>query len=697
MRWFLVLFLGFLLSSHALSQPSEYQPRGVRSYLVNYGAINGDRYLATFAARRFVLLDEASSRDIDLVRRINPAMPILRYKDIVALHDSRSEFEKVNRDETAFLHSSEPSSMTVVMRRDTVRMYWLPDRRRLDIAGYRLYWSFDSAGAGQPIVDSVITGVSFAARLPKHASWVRVTTVLRDGAELQYGYSVRRTGTVASGPALALKALTAERRGTEVYITVAAELVNDIDPDSVVLVCDVNRNNKLDTLGERTTMVKTGGRYSAGIVAPVAARTFGGYECILLVYFKGARSIFPASGSFTTNINNRLKHDYYGFYVMKVGSSTWRQSYIEQVLKSFSERGYSGLFEDDCWFRVRPWGVDAFPPWDYDDKSWENDLYVFMDSIKLSIAPRPAVFNGLSSYSLSLLLHADGGMTEGFGYTHWSGYVTGNSWKRQCDAGLAAQHVYRKLWLPLGGAPFDDPSGRMYVLGSYLLVADSLSMFANATNYQEFSHFPEFDVPLGRPLESADKSVEELERLSQPGDVAYYVREFEHGTVVVNPHPSTPVVFPEANGRRFIVPVGGTTVDGGFLRTLSSSDTIGPRTARIYLGKNASATLASPVIDSIIVSPLPVPADGRTRITIRARARDTSSPEFHSDTGKALWITADLGELGGPKDLRLDIEGTWRFGEAHWYSGSFTVPVGAPQSGADVPVTAFSTTGLVSV
>ena len=697
MRWFLVFFVGFLLSFHAFSQPSEYQPRGVKSYLVNYGAINGDRYLATFAARRFVLLDEASSRDINLVRRVNPGMPILHYKDIVALHDNRAEFEKVNRDEAAFLHSSEPSSMTVIMRRDTVRMYWLPDRRRLDIVGYRLYWSFDSTGAGQPIIDSVITGTTFSARLPKHASWVRVTTVLRDGAELQYGYSVRRTGTVASGPALALRTLNARRNETEVRITVAAELVNDITPDSVVLVCDVNRNNKLDTLGERTVMLKTGRRYNAEIAAPVSGRTFGGYECILLVYLNGARSIFPASGSYTTNINNRLKHDYYGFYVMKVGSSTWRQSYIEQVLKSFSERGYSGLFEDDCWFRVRPWGVDAFPPWDYNDKGWEKDLYVFMDSIKLRIAPRPAVFNGLSSYSLSLLPHADGGMTEGFGYTHWSGYVTGSSWKRQCDAGLAAQHEYRKLWLPLGGAPFDDPMARMYVLGSYLLVADSLSMFANATNYQEFSHFPEFDISLGRPLESAEKSVEELERRSQPGNIAYYVREFENGTVVVNPHPSAPVVFPEANGKRFIVPVGGTTVNGGILRTRLSSDTIAPRTARIYPGKNAVAVLASPVIDSIVVSPLPAPADGQTRITMRARARDTSSSEFHSDTTKPMWIAADLGELGGPKELRLDIEGTWRFGKAHWYSGSFTVPVGAPPSGADVPVTAFSTTGLVSV
>ncbi len=697
MWWFLALILGVLLPFHAFSQPSAYQARGVKSYLVNYGAIRGDRYLATFAARRFVLLDEASSRDIDLVRRVNPAMPILRYKDIVALHKKHPEFEKVNRDETAFLHSSEPSSMTVVMQRDSVRMYWLPDRRRLDIAGYRLYWSFDSAGSGQPITDSIIVGTSFSARLPKHASWIRVTSVLDDGSELQYGYPARRTGTVASGAALALTALNAQRNETEVRITIAAELVNDIEPDSVVLVCDVNRNNKLDTLGERFAMRKRGGRYSAELVAPVAGRTLGGYEFILLAYSKGARTILPASGSYSTNVNNRLMHDYYGFYVMKVGSSTWRQSYIEQVLKSFSKRGYSGLFEDDCWFRVRPWGVDAFPPWDYSDKSWENALYVFMDSIKLSIAPRPAVFNGLSSYSLELLLHADGGMTEGFGYTHWSGYVTGSSWKRQCDAGLATQHQYRKLWLPLGGAPFDDPAARMYVLGSYLLVADSLSMFANATNYQEFSHFPEFDIPLGRPLASAEKSVRELERLSQPGDVAYYVREFENGTVVVNPHPSASVVFPAANGRRFIVPVGGTTVDGGSLRAQSSGDTLGPRTARIYVGKNVAATLASPVLDSIIVSPLPAPADGRTSITIRALARDASSPAFHSDTGRAMWITADLGKLGGPKELQLDIEGPWRFGEPHWYSASFIVPVGAPPSGADVPVTAFSTTGLLSV
>jgi hypothetical protein len=56
---FLVLILFFPLPSPG--QPTAYDARGVRSYLVNYSAIHGDRFLAEFAARRFALIDEAGA------------------------------------------------------------------------------------------------------------------------------------------------------------------------------------------------------------------------------------------------------------------------------------------------------------------------------------------------------------------------------------------------------------------------------------------------------------------------------------------------------------------------------------------------------------------------------------------------------------------------------------------------------------
>ncbi len=68
-----ILALILLLSAGVLSaQPAAYAPRGVRAYLVNYGAVHGDRFLAEFAARRFVLIDEAGSTDIPMMRAITP-------------------------------------------------------------------------------------------------------------------------------------------------------------------------------------------------------------------------------------------------------------------------------------------------------------------------------------------------------------------------------------------------------------------------------------------------------------------------------------------------------------------------------------------------------------------------------------------------------------------------------------------------
>ena len=76
----LVLSAPALLASASLhGQPSSYAPRGLRPYLVNYSAIHGERFLAEFAARRFVLIDEAGGSDIPMMRAVNPDLPVLRF------------------------------------------------------------------------------------------------------------------------------------------------------------------------------------------------------------------------------------------------------------------------------------------------------------------------------------------------------------------------------------------------------------------------------------------------------------------------------------------------------------------------------------------------------------------------------------------------------------------------------------------
>ena len=167
MRYHLAMCCAVLaMTQTAFSQPAEYRNRGVAPYLVNYGAVQGDRYLAQFAARRFVLVDEGTAADIALMHAANPLLPILLYKDVVALHPSFPEFTAVNRDEHAFLHASDPASLALRMRGDTASITWLADRRPFDSVRYRIYGSLDSAGSAVKLAEALAGETQLVVRIP---------------------------------------------------------------------------------------------------------------------------------------------------------------------------------------------------------------------------------------------------------------------------------------------------------------------------------------------------------------------------------------------------------------------------------------------------------------------------------------------------------------------------------------------------
>ena len=698
-------FIGVIVNA----QPPQYLSRGVPSYLVNYGAINGDPFLARFAARRFRLIDEGSRADIKLMQKVNPSLPILVYKDIVALHKGFPEYPSLNRIETSFMHTADPASLVVLERNDTVWCSWMPDRRGDSTVTYELAWYSDSLTQEATARVQKSSGRPFLM-LEKKGAFLEVFSKLDSGSSVTYSRRTRPRPLYPDVPytnSILIEKAVSTDEPARAMIEIAAETLTSFIPmssaipDSIVAVCDVNRDNLLDTVRERSTLVRlTSVLWYTAITSVLPARSLGGYEFLLFAYKDGKRYRFPEEGMYTTNVNNRMMNDYYGFYIMDVGSAAWKDSYISEVLGAFHRDGYTGLFEDDTWYRIERWGVDAFPPHDYDEHTWRRHLFQFLDSIQAAIEPYPAYFNGLyADVSDSLLLHTDGGMTEGFAYTHWSDYVTGNSWKLGCDLGLKAQHGYKRTWLALGGAPRNNPEARLYVLGSYLLVADSLGLYANATDYQEFSHFPEFDLPLGAPLTTATTTVDELKQTQVSPPLDFYVREFEHGTVVVNPNASGNIAYNSDN--RFAISVDTlTSVDGGRISAMKAGDTIPPKHARIYLGRataSASPRLHSPEILSAHASPEPAPADGSTPVLIEVVVRDSSDTIFLSDATKPFFILADCGAVGGPSELLLRNDGSPASSSPSTYSAEFTIPVGAPPKTTHIPVTVHATTGLLAI
>ncbi|MFN3270218.1 MAG: hypothetical protein ACK42G_06520, partial [Candidatus Kapaibacteriota bacterium] len=85
-------------------------------------------------------------------------------------------------------------------------------------------------------------------------------------------------------------------------------------------------------------------------------------------------------------------------------------------------------------------------PLNYNDSIWYMNIIEFLTEVNKAIGDKPMYFNGLfTNYALKFLEIADGGMDEGFAFTHWSGYVGDENWINACNRGLQCQNTYNKV------------------------------------------------------------------------------------------------------------------------------------------------------------------------------------------------------------------------------------------------------------
>lgn len=690
----ILLLMLLLLVSQAYGQPIEYLPRGSKTYLVNYDAIGNDIFLTKLAYKRFAFLDEASKASIDYIRRFDKDYPILFYKDIVALHNYYPEFKKLNLDEEIFLHSAEPSCLTITWDK-TWKFFWMADRRfdtTVKVA-YRLYWSlsFDSIGSFNP-VDTIVRTTELQISLPKSARWVLLKSIIDDTLEIPYSFPVKLMAQ-DSVPLFVPYKLYSKTSSFGISTSVDFRLrnVTPYIPDSIYLYADFNANNILEE-NEKRVLKEIKDTLMLYVVTMNQVKA--GIEFYLIVFYNGKQYRLPKEGYWTTNPNNRIKNEEYNYFAMDVTNERWRKSYIEEVLNAFT-KGYNGLFADETNYKIFNWAVDANPPLFYSDSAWYEGILTFLREIKDAIGAKPLYFNGLfGPPSYKLLEFSDGGMEEGFVYTNWSGYASLLNWLASCNQGLACQNQYHKVWLPLSGVFNNSPQTRLYCLSSYLLSAGEKSYFAIAPKYHIFSHYPEFDIPLGAPLVSAKNSVVELRRTDANGKY-FYTREFENCSVYVNPSPTDTVVLPELNGLPQIYVDTLLTIDGGRLYTIASDSILPPRTAKIIL-KGGGTKLTSPALRNPVAK---VSGKGRDEIVMHlsVEAADSSTSNLRSNSTLPLYVVADLSKVGFWEDFVLRNDGTPANENFSTYSAEITIPPGAQFKNVKIPIVAFSTTGLISI
>jgi hypothetical protein len=144
---------------------------------------------------------------------------------------------------------------------------------------------------------------------------------------------------------------------------------------------------------------------------------------------------------------------------------------------------------------------------------------------------------------------ADGVMIEGFAEGGPSSFDAPGDWRLQMNRALGLIRRGRVLIAQSYLSP-RDLKARTFVLNSYLLIKGSHT-FLNMDIGQTPQWFPEYGVPLGRPVAPPPASVDALRTAG-----GLYVRRYAHGLVVVNPDERAHRLS-LARPARLVVPVGG--------------------------------------------------------------------------------------------------------------------------------------------
>ena len=291
---------------------------------------------------------------------------------------------------------------------------------------------------------------------------------------------------------------------------------------------------------------------------------------------------YYAHSESSTNYNKRILQTKLGMYLMDINSEAWRNEVATDAKNAVDMYGFYSVMADDCGSGMED-RVDFLPD-DYEGKNkWVGDIKNTLSVIKNGLGDTVLIFNGIygdiNYPNRDYLEVADGGVREGFVFNLGAGeFLPEESWKvllnwiiedTQTDYHTANAKLKKKTW-PVSETFTTDE--RMFAFTSYLLVKSDRVIYSpedwglvTGRNRTLAQYYPEMDIELGEPLQTASKVGDYFNLTS-----GLYEREFEKGKVFINPS-TTQVTNDLDKNYLLVVPEGGgiITDEGDFGGTLS--------------------------------------------------------------------------------------------------------------------------------
>jgi hypothetical protein len=507
------------------------------------------------------------------IRVYNPSFCVLAYLESNLAPKTPLWLTQTVHEER-FLHGTDPASLHALTQNGRVELFWVPDRRpELIGASYNVYRKRPTDGAGVRLTTTLPNAQSYTdATIAAGTSatyWITARSTL--GVEYVYSDSITVIASAPLYPGWGTMTVA-----TTPYLLDSTNVIVTIEGESGIsaplLLVDKDRDLTFSSAEQTAMRSISGGQegrtlYTATV--HVHADSSAGYGFMILGSAGADVVVLPATGNFTTDINNRVRNTQYGFYGMNISDPNWITVLSDSTVK-LTSKGYSGLFLDDMvpYLRWMFFDSNVVEMTDAQYKAAVSNLLTTYRARNSSIV---LVYNGLSTLSMDFLAIADGGMEEGFVESPWSpgGYVSTDGWVDQVNHTLRAMQFQRRGVFDVVRASYKDIPGRIYGLASYFMAKGDKHYLAVQLADTSAVYLPEFDLQMGVPIETYQDVT-----LYRHGS-GLYGRRFEKGLVLVNPTDQTytetlpttlyrvdPVgdLVPElgGNGRLTYTPVSGS-------------------------------------------------------------------------------------------------------------------------------------------
>jgi uncharacterized protein (TIGR03437 family) len=292
--------------------------------------------------------------------------------------------------------------------------------------------------------------------------------------------------------------------------------------------------------------------------------------------------------------SNRVFFCDWGSYLMNTDDAGWRSYWLGEVTRQLAANDNDGVFMDSLSVpnylgRFNP----PFPAVDIPfEQQWAEKIRRWLVTVKQQFGSRylaiPNAGHWVTTRDVTDYSPADGVMIEGF--AKWDQYTPLElvTWQLQMNRIL---NLERQNKIIIAQSYLDGPgdlTARNFYIANYLLIKGART-FINLELGLEPEWFPEYDIPIGSPVDSLPVNVDGW----RDAATGLYRRNYTNGLVIVNPTNTTRTMnlgqtyyLTQASGGGYLPADGVPT--GSLQYQATSSVTLLPGTAAILLSSTGT-------------------------------------------------------------------------------------------------------------